>query len=614
MGIAFFKALVKGKEVAYPMEKFQYTYSEDSNDIALITINTKDPNFGDDPIFFDNTRWVLLWGFIGGVSKQRIVYVQDIKAEFGKSGRKVIVELCEQGITMKQIKAKKMFGTLEQPADVVMVAAQLGQEVGLNVLIMGSKQNSNEGAIEIAPQDTVMAKWLFLPFSGVTQWDGNSLNGPLANQPTNVVDSAITETLTELVNSDNKPSVDSVLFADYQNFLNQGRDTLNRNGLSPLTQYVGKVSANKTHGQVVDEMAKYDGLVAETRDEDLIIKRRNFNKPPYRSYVYGKDEELFSFIPETKHRTTAGAAINTLFSLWDASNKQFTQGMTDLTNTLKKPIANLSQYMKESGYVPSTEVIKLVVDANNPKIQQLKTQYNQILTSGSDSTGDDLSKLNALNDIKLGIAELSNPQSDVNTQAARDLAAGLVMNPTTPNVQHVADVLENASTGGRLSSGADVDETRVIKANKKEITVGRLRREYTAVIQTLTNQMHDPTARTDSDAYKKAYNALEDSNLQMNAATGHFWGDINHETGIIITVLGLGKRYSSNYYIIKSTHTLESNGGYTVSDEFCTQGSNVKMANNNKNLIETNRFINKEIGKQQAGANSKGVTGETNQR
>lgn len=542
LGIGFVKLYCNNKEIPYPIERFQYTYSEESDDSCTVTLNTIDPKAADNPVFHDLAIWTAIWGFVNGQTKQRKMYLQDSKWSYTKSGRKMVLNLSEQAVVLKQGKSKQTFSNVT----IVDAAKLIAEKKGLNLVIIKPNTTGfvDEGYVWIAATG------------------GSSVNGATIDS------NAIAQKKWQA--EDNKEA------NDFQKALATDNPYLD---LAPLKNYPFKVQANKTDSHVLTEMGDDEPasrVVVETRDNNLILKKRNFNKKPYRSYTYGADTEFFNFEPETKNRSKAGAAVATMMSAWDKKKKEFTH----MTLALESTKTYLAKYLRTSGYVPNMKVVKV-----DPKDQAI-VKSDHIKWTGK---------------FKDGFLYIPFPgsqrelQAEINTQAA----ASAIIDSNNADSIIIGDFLTQQTTPSILNNGSRVDNTKVTYTTGKQTsTIGEVRNILSKAIETMMNSQHDPTIDGSmEDALQSGINDLENSNLQMNPATGLFWGDVNHETGIILTLLVGAKKHSGNYYIVKSTHTLEMGAGYTVHDEFCTQGSNLKMPTNQSAQKSAQRSINTEIGK-----------------
>lgn len=109
---------------------------------------------------------------------------------------------------------------------------------------------------------------------------------------------------------------------------------------------------------------------------------------------------------------------------------------------------------------------------------------------------------------------------------------------------------------------------------------------------------NDPTSNLNGTK-NFADNMREEAELKMNPGSLDAVGDPTVFKGKIITVLGVSKKYSGNYYITKCTHKIGGDSKYTLLLELVRQGHNTKT-NNTYNYIPGG-LLNTEIGP--AGAN-----------
>lgn len=104
---------------------------------------------------------------------------------------------------------------------------------------------------------------------------------------------------------------------------------------------------------------------------------------------------------------------------------------------------------------------------------------------------------------------------------------------------------------------------------------------------------NDPTSNV-SGTKNFAENMRDEAELKMNPGSLEALGDPSIFKGHIITVLGVSKKYSGNYYITKCTHSIGGDKKYTLSLELVRQGHNIKT-NNTYNYI-AGGLLNTEIG------------------
>lgn len=126
--------------------------------------------------------------------------------------------------------------------------------------------------------------------------------------------------------------------------------------------------------------------------------------------------------------------------------------------------------------------------------------------------------------------------------------------------------------------------------------------------QTLNNSVYNPLGNNPQDAYQQAHNDRRSNELKMNPAVASIYGDPNLKVGKIITILGISKKYSGNYYIIKANHKIDK-VGYMVSLEMATQGQNIKASPDH---YKARGKVNRNIGPASGKKDTKKIKVKTN--
>jgi len=106
----------------------------------------------------------------------------------------------------------------------------------------------------------------------------------------------------------------------------------------------------------------------------------------------------------------------------------------------------------------------------------------------------------------------------------------------------------------------------------------------------------DPTHNNPSDAHTTAANWRDEANLKNNPGYIEAIGDPNIVKGKIITILGVGKKHSGNWYITKVEHLIGDGKSYMMRIDIVRQGSNIKVNNSYAGTDQTNKVLNKQIG------------------
>lgn len=489
LGTVFVDVKFKDKPLPHKIDNFKYIYNEEGLDSCIIVFRGLQEDGPDLPEFQEEAALSVTWGYLAGDTKTRKVYVGDVKWDFSKDLRQVTIEATEKAVTVKQTKSNKIHKDKSLPE----VVDEVGKRHGLRAMVdLGTK----EGKMEI----------------------GMALSKYKLRQ----------ETLKKY----------------------------NYDELSPRFRVRKNVpQANKSDAQMLEEWGMKElnsQWFTETRDDEIVLKRRNFNQKPYRAYTYsGGTGELFSFAPEHKTKNKLGSALNSMVSFWDKQKKQFIQQQANMVNSQMRTF--LIEYLKTTGFVPKNlkiyggnkdRAIEVTVDAILSKDTYGK--YNQVVKDADPIVGKQL--------------------------------------------------LTKTTFGQRGINGAAVDNLAVIQRGERAVSVYEIEDAATKAQQAVTDVTHDAQATNAGEAAPSAQNPRDNASLQMNPATALVWGDPNLETGQILTMNKVGKKFGGNYYSIKCVHDVSQNSGYNCSIELTRQGHNLKASSNAKAIKTANKQINQEIG------------------
>lgn len=533
----------KEKELTCRVERLNYVYDEEGNDCATIIINELDHDAPDKAEWQEDAKLRVKWGYIHGNSAERLVYLKDLKWEFTKAGRKLTLQAYEKGATTKQTKSKGLYTDTDLPTLIQKTAEKHALKAYVQVPLKPGETASQ-------PLKLAIAKYL-------NDTDPNSRFTKARN-----------------------------LAREADQVSGGGRSYLSQQIMSDLQFDFSKKTnvpqANKTDAHLLkEEGLKEPGgeWLAETRDDDIILKRRDYNKKPYKTYIYeGGTGELLSFTPETKNKSKLGAAVNAMFSFWDQKSKEFMQGMAQANAELMdQKMIYLSKWMRDSGLIPKAYLLK-------PKKREDLTGLiinNFTGVSSSDENSvlsvyqKSLSKI-ILSEDKLIQGEEIKDKNDV---------VGTIYIP----LGGVPD--KNYGTTNPVDNLRRPDLVA-----QREVTGEELKKMVTEAELTATGSVHSVTAESEEEAFAKANNPRENSDIKRNPALALIVGDPLIETGEVITFQGLGVKYSGNYYNIKCTHTVEPQSGYTTSIELARNGHNIKASSSDQAVKRAFRQINKELG------------------
>lgn len=305
-----------GREISSQITSFKYTYSEEDDDVCTLSLETTDRAAPDRTEYQEKVTWQVQWGYIGGVTKTRKIYLQDIEWSFDKELIRADIKATDIAATIKQNTSKKSF----KNTNLLSATVEVATKNGLNVIA-----DRNKKPITTAPNK------------------GEQNNIPLIydEQMANLslVDQRAIWKIQGMIN--NAMSVDGVSLESYYGPLSDlkmknkvevpmGIDKTYVDQMKGYKFYEYIPQANRTEAQILKDMAAREPggpYVVETRDDNLIIRKRSFSSIPYKSYEYGGGlGELIDFKPASKNRNKAGTSLELGFGGWDKTNKKYFSG------------------------------------------------------------------------------------------------------------------------------------------------------------------------------------------------------------------------------------------------------------------------------------------------
>lgn len=537
-GAPYVKLFFNQTELSANVTDFSYEYYEEGDDVCKFEVRFYDRETPDLPYWQEKSELTIVWGFVGSNVIPRKIYLQQIKWDFDKDGVKAQIEATEKAVSMKYQDSQEV----HKNVSLLDLAKKFADRHSLKALL---QVDHTPSVSYIAPVTgpVPLSEFLVKNRKAISDQQRNIVNSSPGlkdggHRP--VASSSKTIPITdELINKVNSGDI-----ADITSFINNYKESKTQyeldqeNGVSfeqGFQKFMNKMpnapQANRTDAQFLNEAAKRapgGPWIVDTRDDELIIKKRNYNQVPYKSYTYGGNEGSISdFSPISKTRGRLPHSMNVGFQNWDPSLKAILTGNANPDNQ--------DEETSLSTYVQVYKFYKGVEEADSGK-------------GGSLRIGD------------LTPGKLPN-QSKYNIIARSDNTVNTVNAPLYK--------LQDVST-----------------------RVDALKKAIEDKVQTMYNNTFNPSAVNSVDAYNQANNLRKANELKLNPATATMYGDPNLIVGKLITILGVSKKYSGNYYIIKSVHKIVRSG-YTVNLEMATQGVNVKVSQNHK---KTRGSLNRIVG------------------
>lgn len=526
------------RELTQKVEKFMYTYDEENDDEISLDLRLEDPTDVDKPEFQEKAELSLIWGFIQGeTSEVRKIHIRNAAPAYRKEGITITLTCTEKGTTLKQSTERSIY----KGDSLIKIAADKAQKHGLTLEIhppnsqgvpftLSAKQDESvqdyisryeaekirreHEAYKKKVNDNPNLKALFekpivqIPPDQIRKNQEASASRPIDN-PFKSIRTAktILDLYDAYYNIENVKNIPQALLSDMQ----------------LLKKLGGRVQGD-------------GGAIIETRDNRLIVRKRNFNQTPYKSYTYrGGTGELIDFVPETKNRSQAAKGTGQGYSGWNGLNKNFYSGTADPANDPSNPpsLTNWLRIMKQ-------------------------WQDIQDRTGGK---GDPI------------VAYRTKPGTD--RVIGRDfdpLTGGEVNSQPRPVTKPIP-----------LSIG--------LKALKE--AVGKFQEEKAQKKKDIYSSVYGGNP---GGAFTDASNRRSKAELESNPATMQVWGDPKLVVGILITIVNVGKKHSGNYYVVRATHTIDTGMGYITELELRKHGHNIKSSDEHVQARDIKRTVNKVQG------------------
>jgi len=530
---AVFIRVYKNEEDLEPqgirIKRIRYTHSEDEDEACEIEIETDDRNLPSQIFLQEKAIWTLVWGYLGGDVRKRKVILEDVNWKYANTIT-ASIRATELGAILKKQHSKKVY-TNTNLLDVAQDAAETN---GLNLVLdldlfperIKDKPNFIIDDVQLNAKGTTtpVREPLKREFERKRVLESMQKRQRLtqaekqALRKYNAINKQLAQEIAKRTSMTPLPSdpeeARKLIFGSQKD-----------NPFTGFKQYEAVAQAGKSTRQVIDELAaKEPGgpVVVETRDDKLIVRKRNFGLKPYRTFEFGGDtSELLEFTPESKNKSNASVAYD--YEGWDKTNKTFHQGTANgiTTNPDNDPVLGAALQFKQN----VEELKKLgdksvygIKDPNDPKgpvgvpfIKGQLAQTNQSIL-------------------------FSSPNTPIND------------NPMRPT-QFIAPALIN------------LDE------------------ENKHIDNLLNPKVPNPEATDAESSFAKAENLRSQGELEKNPATARIIGDPNIEVGMIITIIHVAKKHMGNYYVSKVSEELDSTGGYITTLEMFRHGHNIPIPN-----------------------------------
>jgi len=346
-------------ELQERVEDFTYTYNDDDGDTLAVTIKSDIPTLPDEAAFQEKAKWVVKWGYIGGaISKERTVFVRDVDPTFNKEGLTMVIRCSDKAAIAKENASKNCYDNQS--------ALDIAKDVATNN-DLGLKVDDGEKEYTILEVNN-------------NRSEGYNVNSPLKGS-TNATYNTFTK----------RPLIEQTFVKQESNV--QG----NKNDIALIKDTLAKDPSGP--------------WLCDSRDEYLIIRKRNLHKKPVGVYYYRHDEgTLISFKPETKNEShgKSGAKLST--GIWDSLDKAYSEVST--LQQLDKNESLMGDNVRTDLVNGSTRTYQNIEYAETIKPWKPATENTSIIILGTEEQeikkDDTLNNPDAAGGLGPGLSRLSN--------------------------------------------------------------------------------------------------------------------------------------------------------------------------------------------------------------
>lgn len=512
-GSPFVRIYTSVGEVTENIVDFNYKYSQEEDDTCQITIQTSNVDLPDKPEFQENVILKVVWGFIGeNKTKTRKVIIRNIKPSYSEGAITFDILCTDKASRIKSNSSKKIHkGTVSN------MAKEIADRNGL--IYKGVSQTDDGLAIEVTD---------ITGYARPGYYDQNG-NYNIAVDNTAVprrVDFRLYDQLPQANKSD----------------FHLLKDAASGDPAGPLELY--------------------------GRDDELILQKKNLNQKPIKVYTYGDGTGLLlSFEPESKNLTRKGSSGNINIDAFNPEDKtsynidanDFTNNLPKLGDTTEVP----ARFYNNLGYADESDTSEDQVNTGpNKKDRVVSFKNNGRNIKDTRVNSDKPQQLISWEEFKKNQSNLpknsepgfqskleKNPADTFDSNYALKTDYGII-NFSNYNTAHPG--FYNKDGNYTIA----VDNTAVVVPFGDSNSADEKTIDYTKNVPSSEHSLEE--------AYGKGSNQQAEGSLKKNPAEAKIVGDIDIESGKIITILNVSKKFSGNYYVEEAVHEIKPGSAYTV--------------------------------------------------
>jgi len=302
---------------------------------------------------------------------------------------------------------------------------------------------------------------------------------------------------------------------------------------------------NRSDAKMINDVADTEpasSVVVEGRDDELIIRRRNLKQKAYLLFGYKTEPgNLIDLTVTSSAMASKKYGVANSTSAWDESAKEYLQAAIGATETDQPALGDEVEvnWRDQLNWEGSNKLRSEInpSDFENSDVKPTVDGLFSIESDSKDENGNPIYK-------KVYSSKMKNGQNNYVVLVKR----GGVSSKLIKGGIDTDDVIGNI----KRKEGAYV--------NMASETTQRIERRGLIVIS--PKEFIPSTEDNIEDAAAAAANRQAEKQLHLHEFSVNVIGEPKLESGKVITLNGLGKKYSGNFYVSSVSHELDMSSGY----------------------------------------------------
>lgn len=329
--------------------------------------------------------------------------------------------------------------------------------------------------------------------------------------------------------------------------------------------------ANRSDYEVLKEAADNDPngpFEIVGRDNTITVQKPNYSQAPIRAYKWkGEDGELLQFVPESKEYFAGSGSMGITSTTVDPTTKTFEEStVTEGNNGVEEKIAEQISTPNGDHEDDGPGIISQLAGYVSETIDDIGDMFNQAFSWNNPETPAD-KKIPIKNDPSVKGKELKTVQNNEGGDKSYN-----------PIKDTGFDTYYKEKFAGRTIRYSKYDTEAQSYVTNTGFNVAQVSTTRTIsrkpFIPTYLTSQESPSVENNSKEAAGKQSAVQHTKaLEKNPATARVVGNIIIESGKILTIDGISKKFSGNYYILEAVHRMTPGNYYLIDMELARSGT-----------------------------------------